>query len=178
MHVVSAAERMIFVLGGARSGKTRYAENLIVNEPPPWIYVATAEALDDEMAQRIAEHRARRADGWRTVEAPHDLPHALANVPADATVLIDCMTLWLSNLLLAGADIEREIANLDAALTQIPGKTVLVANEVGCGIVPKNALARDFRDLQGRLNQRLAARADRVVLMVAGLPLFVKGHPS
>jgi adenosylcobinamide kinase/adenosylcobinamide-phosphate guanylyltransferase len=175
---VSASERITFVLGGARSGKSRYAENLIANEPPPWIYVATAEALDDEMAQRIAEHRARRTDGWQTVEAPRDLLHALASVPAGAAILIDCMTLWLSNLLLAGADIDREIAKLDTALTQIPGKAVLVANEVGWGIVPKYALAREFRDLQGHLNQRLAARADRVVLMVAGLPLFVKGHPS
>jgi adenosylcobinamide kinase / adenosylcobinamide-phosphate guanylyltransferase len=175
---VSAAERMTFVLGGARSGKSRYAESLIANEPPPWIYVATAEALDDEMAQRIAKHRARRAGAWRTVEAPRDLPGALAGVPAGAAVLIDCMTLWLSNLLLAGADIEREVASLDAVLLQMPGKTVLVANEVGFGIVPENALARRFRDLQGRLNQRLAARADRVVLMVAGLPLFVKGHSS
>src|SRR5437868_4113506 len=115
---MSAAEPMTFVLGGARSGKSRYAENLIANEPPPWIYVATAEAIDDEMAQRIAEHRARRPGGWRTVEAPRDLLGALAGVPAGAAVLIDCMTLWVSNLLLAGADVEREIANLTAALLQ------------------------------------------------------------
>jgi adenosylcobinamide kinase/adenosylcobinamide-phosphate guanylyltransferase len=169
---------MTFVLGGARSGKSRYAENLITSEPPPWIYVATAEAIDDEMAQRIAGHRARRPVGWRTVEAPRNLLGALADVPPGAVVLIDCVTLWLSNLLFAGADVETEIANLDAALLQMPGKVVLVANEVGSGIVPENALARRFRDLQGRLNQQLAARADRVVLMVAGLPLFVKGHPS
>ena len=178
LHRVSASERITFVLGGARSGKSRYAETLIGNEPPPWIYVATAEGLDDEMARRIAKHRARRAEGWRTVEAPRDLPGALTGVPAGAAVLIDCMTLWLANLLLAGADIEREIENLDTTLTQMPGKAVLVANEVGWGIVPDNALARDFRDLQGLLNQRLAARADRVVLMVAGLPLFLKGHLS
>jgi adenosylcobinamide kinase/adenosylcobinamide-phosphate guanylyltransferase len=177
VHAVSATEQITLVLGGARSGKSRYAEVLIANETPPWIYVATAEALDDEMTKRIAEHRARRTDGWRTIEAPRDLLGALASVPAGAAVLVDCMTLWLSNLLLAGADIEREIANVDTALTQMTGKAVLVANEVGWGIVPENALAREFRDLQGRLNQRLAARADRVVLMVAGLPLVVKGHP-
>jgi adenosylcobinamide kinase / adenosylcobinamide-phosphate guanylyltransferase len=168
--------RLTFVLGGARSGKSRYAESLIANEPPPWIYVATAEALDDEMARRIAEHRARRAERWRTIEAPRDLGRALSDVPVGAAVLIDCMTLWLSNLLIARADIETEIANLDIALARIPGKTVLVANEVGWGIVPENALAREFRDLQGRVNQRLAARADGVVLMVAGLPVFVKGQ--
>jgi adenosylcobinamide kinase/adenosylcobinamide-phosphate guanylyltransferase len=172
---VSAAERVTFVLGGARSGKSRYAESLIANEPPPWIYVATAEALDQEMTTRIAEHRARREGRWRTIEAPRDLAGALARVPAGAAVLIDCMTLWLSNLLLAEADIEAEIAGLEDALRRMQGTAVLVANEVGFGIVPDNALARRFRDLQGRLNQRLAARADRVVLMVAGLPLFVKG---
>src|SRR5262249_37299104 len=134
--------------------------------------------LDDEMMQRIAEHKARRDSRWRTIEAPRDLAVALAGVQPAAAVLIDCVTLWLSNLLLADADIDREIDRLDAALERTQGATVIVANEVGCGIVPDNALARRFRDLQGRLNQRLAARADCVVLMVAGLPLFVKGHPK
>jgi adenosylcobinamide kinase / adenosylcobinamide-phosphate guanylyltransferase len=174
---MSAAERITFVLGGARSGKSQYAETLIANEPPPWVYVATAEALDEEMRERIAEHRVRRALNWRTIEAPRDLARALSDVPPGAAVLIDCITLWLSNLLLARADVEAEIANLEIALARIPAKTVLVANEVGWGIVPENALAREFRDLQGRVNQRLAARAGRVVLMVAGLPLYVKGQP-
>jgi adenosylcobinamide kinase/adenosylcobinamide-phosphate guanylyltransferase len=173
---VSAAERITFVLGGARSGKSRYAESLVTAQPPPWIFVATAEALDQEMAQRIAEHRAHRDGRWRTIEAPCDLAAALAGVPAGAVVLIDCLTLWLSNLLLAGRDIEAEIDRLEDALMLMQGTAVLVANEVGFGIVPDNPLARRFRDLQGRLNQRIAARADRVVLMVAGLPLFVKGH--
>ena len=172
-----AAERLTLVLGGARSGKSRFAESLIASEPPPWIYVATAEALDDEMAQRIAEHRARREGRWRTIEAPRDIAAALAEVPAGAAVLLDCVTLWLSNVLLAGGDVEAEIARLDDALMRMRGKAVLVANEVGFGIVPDNALARRFRDLQGVLNQRLAARADRVVLVVAGLPLVVKGCP-
>ncbi|MBV8834893.1 MAG: bifunctional adenosylcobinamide kinase/adenosylcobinamide-phosphate guanylyltransferase [Alphaproteobacteria bacterium] len=164
------------VLGGARSGKSRYAErNLIAHTPPPWTYLATAEALDDEMTRRIAEHRARRGGNWHTIEAPRDLAGALAGVPRDAAVLVDCLTLWLSNLLLAGADIDAEVARLDAALIKMDGHVVLVSNEVGLGIVPDNALGRRFRDLQGALNQRIAARADLVVFMMAGLPLVVKG---
>jgi adenosylcobinamide kinase/adenosylcobinamide-phosphate guanylyltransferase len=165
---------LTLVLGGARSGKSRYAENLIAALPPPWIYVATAEAGDAEMAERIAHHQARRGDHWRAVEAPHDLAGALGAVAAGAPVLVDCLTLWLTNRMLAGADTESEIANLEAVLDRRSGTIVLVSNEVGLGIVPDNALARRFRDLQGRLNQRLAARADRVVLVVAGLPLMVK----
>jgi len=174
---VGASVPVTLVLGGARSGKSRYAESLVAGAPPPWIYVATAEAFDDEMAQRIAEHKARRDRRWQTVEAPRDIVEALVAVPLGASILIDCVTLWLSNLLLAEADIEQEMKRLDAALAQSRRATVLVANEVGCGIVPDNALGRRFRDLQGRLNQQLAVRADRVVLMVAGLPLFVKGQP-
>ena len=174
---MSAAAPVTFVLGGARSGKSRYAEALIASAPPPWIYIATAEPLDDEMTQRIAEHKARRDGRWQTVEAPRDLADVLGGAPAGASVLVDCVTLWLSNLLLAQADIKREMGRLEDALPRRRGTTVLVGNEVGFGIVPDNALARRFRDLQGCLNQRLAARADRVVLMVAGLPLFVKGSP-
>jgi adenosyl cobinamide kinase/adenosyl cobinamide phosphate guanylyltransferase len=166
------------VLGGARSGKSRYAESLIAALPPPWkapwIYIATAEAGDEEMIARIAAHRARRGSSSRTVEAPRDLPTAIAankNVP----VLVDCLTLWLSNLLLAEVDIDSEIAELEQSLAVAVAPVVLVANEVGSGIVPVHALGRQFRDLQGMLNQRIAARADRVVLMVAGLPLAVKG---
>jgi adenosylcobinamide kinase / adenosylcobinamide-phosphate guanylyltransferase len=174
---VGATVPVTLVLGGARSGKSRYAESLVAGAPLPWIYVATAEAFDDEMAQRIAEHKARRDRRWQTVEAPRDIVDALFDVPAGASILIDCVTLWLSNLLVAEVNIEQEMKRLDAALAQSRRATVLVANEVGCGIVPDNALARRFRDLQGRLNQQLAVRADRVVLMVAGLPLFVKGQP-
>ncbi len=165
--------QLTFVLGGARSGKSRYAENLIAALPPPWIYVATAEAGDAEMAERIAIHRLRRGKDWQTVEAPHDLSAALA-ISGEAPMVVDCLTLWLSNRLLAGADLEVEIARLEAALSGRPGPLVLVSNEVGFGIVPDNELARRFRDLQGRLNQRMAARADRVILMVAGLPIVVK----
>jgi len=166
--------RLTLVLGGARSGKSRHAESLITALPPPWIYVATAQGLDDEMARRIAEHRARRSDGWQTVEAPRHLALALHDAPGGAPILIDCLTLWLSNLLLADADIDRECDRLDAALCRRSGPVVLVANEVGLGIVPDNALARRFRDAAGRLNQQMAARADSVVFVAAGIPLQLK----
>ncbi len=167
--------RLTLVIGGARSGKSRHAESLMVALPPPWIYVATAQALDAEMAERIAAHRGRRGAGWTTVEAPRDLPGAVAAAGPNP-VLIDCLTLWLSNVLLAAVDCDAEIDRLDQALAQAAAPVVLVSNEVGFGIVPDNALARRFRDLQGVLNQRVAARAAKVVLMVAGLPLNVKGE--
>jgi adenosylcobinamide kinase/adenosylcobinamide-phosphate guanylyltransferase len=164
--------KLTLVLGGARSGKSRYAESLMAAMPPPWIYLATAEARDAEMAERIAAHQTRRGTGWRTIEEPHDVASVLA---ADkGAILVDCMTLWLSNRMLAGADMDAEFAALEAALDGHVRPAVLVSNEVGFGIVPDNELARRFRDLQGRLNQRLAAQADRVVLVVAGLPMVVK----
>ncbi len=165
---------LTLVLGGARSGKSRYAETLIAATPPPWIYVATAEAHDHEMAARIRLHRARRGPSWRTVEAPRDLAAAVAGSER-SPVLVDCLTLWLSNLMLADAAIDKEVNELERALAAAPAPVVLVTNEVGSGIVPDHPLGRKFRDLQGVLNQRIAARADRVVLMVAGLPLAVKG---
>jgi adenosylcobinamide kinase / adenosylcobinamide-phosphate guanylyltransferase len=174
-HVIeSTMPQFTLVLGGARSGKSLYAENLIVALQPPWTLVATAEAADAEMAERIAAHRLRRAKNWQTVEAPHDLSAALAAVATDTPVLVDCLTLWLSNRMLAGAELDAEIARFEAALDCRRAPVVLVSNEVGSGIVPGNALSRRFRDMQGRLNQRIAARADRVVLMVAGLPVVVK----
>jgi adenosylcobinamide kinase / adenosylcobinamide-phosphate guanylyltransferase len=165
---------LTLVLGGARSGKSRYAETLIAASPPPWTYIATAEAGDDEMAARIEAHRARRGASWRTIEAPRELAAALAKC-GGGPVLIDCLTLWLSNLMVADADIEKETARLEQALVGAAAPVVLVANEVGSGVVPAHALGRKFRDLQGALSQRMAARADRVVLMFAGLPLAVKG---
>ncbi len=172
---------LTLVLGGARSGKSRYAESLFAALPPAWeppfAYVATAEAGDDEMAARIEAHRARRGAQWRTIEAPRDIAGAL-KACAGMPVLVDCLTLWLSNLMLAEADIDKEIEVLEQALAAAAAAAapvVLVANEVGFGIVPGYPLGRRFRDQQGLLNQRLAARADRVVLMVAGLPLAVKG---
>lgn len=169
--------KLTLVTGGARSGKSRYAESLITAYPPPWIYVATAQAGDAEMAARIAEHRKRRPANWTIVEVPHELAGAFSHIDGGVPVLVDCLTLWLSNRLLADADVEKETEKLAGALAHRSGPLVLVTNEVGSGIVPDNALARRFRDAQGRLNQRMAALADRVVLVVAGLPLVVKGHP-
>ena len=175
---MTAAHKLTLVLGGARSGKSRYAEGLMTALPPvwnpPWVYVATAEPGDAEMSARIADHRARRGPQWQTVEAPHDIAAAIA-LAQPKPVLIDCLTLWLSNLMLAGSDVDAEVARLERALAAAAAPVALVANEVGSGIVPDNALGRTFRDLQGALNQRIAARADRVVLMVAGLALAVKG---
>jgi adenosylcobinamide kinase / adenosylcobinamide-phosphate guanylyltransferase len=170
--------RFTLVLGGARSGKSRHAEELVralaagVGAPH---YLATAQAWDDEMEARIATHRTRRqGQGWITHEAPHELAAALAALPRDAPVLIDCLTLWLTNRLLAEADLAAEGARLGAAIAAHPAPVVAVSNEVGLGIVPENALARAFRDAAGKLHQDLAAQADRVVLVVAGLPLVVK----
>jgi adenosylcobinamide kinase/adenosylcobinamide-phosphate guanylyltransferase len=171
---MSSVAKLTLVLGGARSGKSRHAESLITALPPPWTYVATAEAGDQEMAARIKSHRARRGAQWRTIEAPRDLAKALSAC-GDGPVLVDCLTLWLSNLMLAEADIEVETAHLEKTLVAANGPLVLVANEVGSGIVPSYALGRRFRDAQGVLNQRIAARAERVILMVAGLPLLLKG---
>jgi adenosylcobinamide kinase / adenosylcobinamide-phosphate guanylyltransferase len=175
-----AAPKITLVLGGARSGKSRYAEGLIAALAPafnpPWTYVATAEPGDEEMRTRIAAHRARRGSSWQTVEARqgHELTKAVV-LAKSTPVLVDCLTLWLSNLMLAAVNIEAEIARLEHALDDATAPVVLVSNEVGSGIVPEHPLGRQFRDLQGILNQRMAARADRVVLMVAGLPLAVKG---
>ena len=162
-----------FVLGGARSGKSAYAESLVAG--PGAVYVATAEAIDDEMGERIARHRARRGEGWTTVEAPLDLAAALRTPARGAPgVLVDCLTVWLGNLMHAGRDIDREGRSLLESLTGPEAPVVLVANEVGLGVVPDNPMARAFRDHAGRLNQALAARADRVVLVTAGLPQVLK----
>ncbi|MDU0341006.1 bifunctional adenosylcobinamide kinase/adenosylcobinamide-phosphate guanylyltransferase [Bosea rubneri] len=165
---------LTLVLGGARSGKSRHAEALIEALPAPWVYIATAQAYDDEMRARIAEHRARRSQDWRTVDAPMALPEALRAVPSGQPVLVDCLTLWLTNLILAERDIAIATGELMAACREAQGPIVLVSNEVGLGIVPENALARRFRDEAGRLHQRLASQAERVVFMVAGLPMQVK----
>lgn len=140
--------------------------------PAPWTYVATAEALDEEMRARIAHHRSRRDARWKTVDLPLDLAVALAGIAGP--VLIDCLTLWLSNVMLAGRDVEEESEALVASLADTSGPIVAVSNEVGLGLVPETALGRAFRDAQGRLNQRVAAAADRVIFMAAGLPLNLK----
>ena len=168
--------RMTLVLGGARSGKSAYAEGLIEACPGPWLYLATAQAFDDEMIARIAQHRARRSEAWRTRDVPRALPEAIT--ASEGPVLVDCLTLWLTNLILAESDVAAAAEQLLAACAGAPGPLVLVGNEVGLGIVPDNALARRFRDAAGRLHQQLAAQADRVVLTVAGLPLIVKPGAS
>ncbi|MBV9758818.1 MAG: bifunctional adenosylcobinamide kinase/adenosylcobinamide-phosphate guanylyltransferase [Alphaproteobacteria bacterium] len=169
----ASAGFLVLVLGGARSGKSRHAQALIERHAPPWTYIATAQALDDEMHARIAEHRAQRGPDWTTIEAPLALPRALHEA-ATAPALVDCLTLWLTNLMLAEHDIAAAVAALERALDARTAPTVLVANEVGLGIVPENALARRFRDQAGRLNQRLATRAGRVLFTVAGIALQVK----
>jgi adenosylcobinamide kinase/adenosylcobinamide-phosphate guanylyltransferase len=163
------------VIGGARSGKSALAERLVVASARPRQVIVTAQAWDAEMVARIEAHRQARSPGWQVVEAPHDLPAALAAVPPGTTVLVDCITLWLTNRMLAEADLTAETAALLAALAAAPGPVVLVTNEVGLSIVPENALARRFRDDQGRINQRLAAAADCVIGVMAGLPFALKG---
>ena len=172
---VSALPPITFVLGGARSGKSRYAERLVENAASGGTYCATAEAGDAEMAARIAAHRARRSAFWRTVEEPLALAPAIAReAAAERPLLVDCLTLWLSNLLLAGRRVDEEAAMLCSALRLAGGPVVLVANEVGLGLVPETPLGRQFRDAAGRLNQQVAAIADRVLFIAAGLPLVLK----
>jgi len=165
---------LTFIIGGARSGKSRHAEELVTSLPGSWTYIAPAEAYDDEMRARIGEHRSRRGAGWQTVDAPLDLAGALAAQPQGQPVLVDCLTLWLTNHMLAGHDPDAECGRLAEVLANPRGPWFVVSNEVGQGIVPDNALARRFRDEAGRLNQRIAGLADKVLMMVAGLPLKVK----
>lgn len=171
------APDVTLVLGGARSGKSRYAEGLVRSRPGPYLYLATARVWDEEMAERVAQHRADRAsDGWTTVEEPLDLTGTLRRHAAPGTgILVDCLTLWLTNLMMEERDLPAECAALAELLPTLPGRVVLVSNEVGLGIVPDNAMARRFRDHAGRLHQSVAGVAGRVVLTVAGLPLAVKG---
>ncbi|RDS78584.1 bifunctional adenosylcobinamide kinase/adenosylcobinamide-phosphate guanylyltransferase [Alteriqipengyuania lutimaris] len=163
----------MLVLGGARSGKSHYAQQRTELIAGKLVFIGTAQPFDDEMQQRIERHRADRGDRWQTIEAPFDLIDAIraADRQGDA-ILIDCLTLWLSNLMLAEMDVPGE--ELCATLAQCRHPVTIVSNEVGYGIVPENSLARRFRDQAGRLNQRVAQTADTVVLVAAGLPLFLK----
>ena len=164
------------MIGGARSGKSSFAESLVIATNRPRRYIATAQAWDAEMRARIAQHQDQRGDNWITVEAPHDLCGALADAPPSEIVLVDCATLWLSNHLLAEADLDAESAKLLDAIAACPVPIVVVSNEVGWSIVPDNALARAFRDAQGQLNRRMAAQAGLVVAVMAGLPIVLKGN--
>ncbi|MCE7028912.1 bifunctional adenosylcobinamide kinase/adenosylcobinamide-phosphate guanylyltransferase [Jiella avicenniae] len=169
--------RLTLVLGGARSGKTAFAEGLVAGSGLAPVYVATGEAHDDEMAARIARHRSDRGPAWRTVEAPLDLAGTLrCEAEAGRFLLVDCLTLWVTNLMMAGRDVEAECGALGAALEAgLAGPVLLVSNEVGLGIVPDNAMARAFRDHAGRLHQTIAALAGTVYFVAAGLPLKMKG---
>jgi adenosylcobinamide kinase / adenosylcobinamide-phosphate guanylyltransferase len=175
LPVVRMTGRSILVLGGARSGKSRHAEALAAGHGGDKLYIATAQAGDDEMAARIAAHRSRRGPDWSTVEAPLALVEALESA-AEPFVLVDCLTLWISNLLLGGHDIAPQVERLAKAVGARPGTVVVVSNEVGLGIVPDNPLARRFRDEAGLANQRLAQACDEVVLVTAGLPLVLKAR--
>lgn len=169
----------LLVLGGARSGKSTFAESCVAASGLARIYVATATAGDAEMAERIARHRARRGASWRVVEEPLDLVEALDRGAGPGhAVLVDCLTLWLSNLMHAGRDVDREGLRLCDWLAAAPGRIVLVSNEVGLGLVPETALGRRFRDAQGRLNQQVAAVAAEVAFVAAGLPLWLKRSAS
>jgi len=165
------------ILGGARSGKSRLAEAIIEQENRDAIYIATAQARDDEMAARIAAHKARRGAIWRTEEISLDLAQGLSGLVKDKIpILVDCLTLWLSNVMLAERDTEAEIDALAAGIRLARAPLVLVSNETGLGIVPKTELARRFRDLSGIMNQQIAAASDNVLLVAAGLPLVMKGR--
>jgi len=179
-HKLNAAlPAVTLILGGARSGKSRFAEGLIAASPGPWVYLATGEAGDAEMAARIRHHRERRGEGWRTVEEPLDLARALGRSAGEGRViLVDCLTLWISNLMAAGRDVALETERLIAALPGISMPIVFVSNEVGLGIVPDNALAREFRDEAGRVNQAIATAANRVYFIAAGLPLVMKDETA
>lgn len=174
--------KSLFVLGGARSGKSRHAqetaETIAAAEQSALVYIATAQALDGEMTDRIARHRADRDDRWRTLEAPLALPEALLAADAANTVLlVDCLTLWVSNLLLDDAPIAARTDALVGAIGRLEARIIIVSNEVGLGIVPDNALARRFRDAAGSLHQRIAAEVDSVDMVMAGLIQRWKSPP-
>ena len=166
---------LTFILGGASSGKSVFAEKLVVASARPKVYLATAQAFDDEMTAKIAAHRAQRGSDWLTEEVPLEIAAVLARQPSGHVVLLDCATLWLSNVMLAGRDMAAETDALLTALAHCPCPVVVVSNEVGMGVVPDNALARQFRSAQGRINARLAAQADTAIAVMAGLPIVLKG---
>lgn len=174
-------QRLTFVLGGARSGKSSHAEKLAAKAGGSVLYVATAEAHDDEMAQRIVAHREQRPFSWTTLEAPQQVGQAIAAQPAHDVVLLDCLNMLVSNMLIANEDngqgetaVQTELDSLLATYHQQNAHWIIVSNEVGLGLVPVYSLGRLFRDVLGRANQQLAAAADEVLFMVAGLPLTVK----
>jgi adenosylcobinamide kinase / adenosylcobinamide-phosphate guanylyltransferase len=170
-----ATVRSVLVLGGARSGNSAYAQRLAEAHGPERLYLATATAGDEEMATRIARHRRDRGQGWTTLEEPLEIAAALvAHARAGRVVVVDCLTLWLNNLVLAGADLGPAIAALAEVIGGLAGPAILVSNEVGMGIVPDHQLGREFRDWQGRANREIGAICDAVIFVAAGLPLQLK----
>ncbi len=164
------------VIGGAASGKSAFAESLVVADGGARGYLATAQVWDAEMDAKVSRHKKMRGDGWLTVEEPLDIATALTKMTRTETILLDCATLWLTNQLLAEAPLEQASDALVETLVAAPQRIVVVSNEVGQGIVPDNAMSRAFREAQGRLNQKIAARADLAVAVMAGLPMVLKGH--
>jgi adenosylcobinamide kinase/adenosylcobinamide-phosphate guanylyltransferase len=171
----SGRSRSLLVLGGARSGKSAYAQRLAEAHGPQRLYLATATAGDEEMAERIARHQRDRGQGWTTLEEPLEIAAALAaQAHAGRVVVVDCLTLWLSNLMLAGRDPGPAVAALAGSIVQLAGPAILISNEVGMGIVPDNRIGREFRDWQGRANREIGAACDAVIFVAAGLPLQLK----
>lgn len=168
---------LTMVIGGASSGKSSFAEHLVLSQPGPHFYLATARAYDDEMREKIDRHQSdRQHGGWTTIEAPFDIQPSISSMPQDAAVLLDCATMWLNNLLMDEKNLSIEIEKLTTFLANQSRNITVVTNEVGLGIVPENKLARQFRISQGALNAQLAARSDRVFCVMAGLPFALKGE--
>ena len=170
-------QKITLILGGARSGKSAHGEMLALQDFSSPIYIFTAQAWDDEMKSRIKTHKKRReGKNWKDIEAPIELGTAIKNnAISNNCILVDCLTLWLTNILLAGQDIDDAINELLLTIKACPGEIILISSEVGLGIVPENSIARRFRDLSGKLHQKLAMEAENVLLMVAGIPMVVKG---
>lgn len=165
------------MIGGASSGKSSFAEDLVMSQSAPHYYLATAQAYDDEMQEKIISHQRDRENlGWITVEAPRDLESSISDMPRDAAILLDCATMWLNNLIMADQDTQSATDELINFIAIQPRNITIVTNEVGLGIVPENKLARQFRIAQGALNASLAAKADRVFCVMAGLPFALKGQ--
>lgn len=175
MSLMISLPSLTLVLGGAASGKSQFAEDICLRSGRSKIYVATTQVFDDEMADKVAKHLAQRGDNWTTIEAPIDVAQALSSAALTDVVLLDCATLWLTNVILGEYDLETETRRLMTAITSCAAPIIVVSNEVGQGIVPDNALSRKFRNAQGQLNQTIAAQADIVVAVMAGLPLPLKG---
>jgi adenosylcobinamide kinase/adenosylcobinamide-phosphate guanylyltransferase len=173
----AAVRRIVFITGGARSGKSSFALSEALKITGKKAFLASAEATDKEMEDRIRRHRKDRGDGWKTFEEPTDLARLMREIDGRyAVIVLDCLTLWLANVMMSGLDAEKETGRLISALRALKrSKVFVVSNEVGMGIVPENELARRFRDMAGQLNQRVAAVADEVFVTVSGIPVKIKG---